>query len=264
MRRDLIYQVNKRYYDSPGVPESYAKRTGLFKGEEIIISRLYSEIKDKPILDIGVGPGRTTPYLCSLSGQYVGIDYSENMLKPCRASYADIPLLLCDARDLCFKSGSFDAVFWFFNGIDDVDQEHRGRILREACRVLNQNGYFVFSSHNLDTKIKPAYVFSGLVFPGNRIEFIKANSVRIKRYIFGIFNHLKNKKHERRGDQYSIINDQANSYRLLTYYTKKENQVRDLEASGFCNIEMFGRDGSFIEKNQPCADDLIYYVARKR
>jgi hypothetical protein len=62
----------------------------------------------------------------------------------------------------------------------------------------------------------------------------------------------------------TIVNDQTNDFRLLTYYIKKEHQIRQLEDVGFSGVEMVSLDGSFIDLNEPCEDHWIYYIARKR
>ncbi len=258
-----MYKINKDHYAEPGVAQGYAKRTSLFKGEEVIISYLYQEMRDKFILDIGVGPGRTTPYLSALSQHYVGIDYSENMLRPCQARYPEAHLLLCDAKHLCFKDKGFDVVYFCWNAIDDADHEDRLRMLHEIHRVLRNNGIFFFSAHNLESKLRSAYRFRGFVFSPNPVKLVKENVIRVASYGLGILNHLKMRKHERHERHYSILNDRSHNYRLLTYYISRKKQVRQLEQAGFCQIEMVRMDGSFVDLSEPCEDDWIYYLARR-
>jgi ubiquinone/menaquinone biosynthesis C-methylase UbiE len=259
-----MQDVIKREYDAPGVPESYARNTKLSRAEEFIFSYLSDEIKDKAILDIGVGAGRTVPYLTAHTDNYTGIDYSENMLRHCRAKYRDVNLLLCDARSMvAFEDEDFDAVFLCFNAIDDADHEDRNRILAEVHRVLKKNGVFVFSTHNLDSKRRSAYKFRGFVPAQNPIELIKKNSVRIKRYFTGILNHHRNQRNEVHEQHFSIINDPSHNFSLMTYYIKKESQIRQLEDAGFSEVEMVDEQGSFISANQDCRHGWIYYICRK-
>jgi SAM-dependent methyltransferase len=101
------------------------------------------------ILDIGVGGGRTTPYLAQLSHHYVGIDYSEEMVRACRSKYPSQRFELCDAADLTiFDDATFDAVIFTFNGVDTLGPEGRSRCFSEVARVLADDGKFIFSSHN--------------------------------------------------------------------------------------------------------------------
>jgi len=254
MQKISMSEANKRAYDTPGGPESYARHTSLLRAEEFIFSYLYEAIKDKAILDIGVGAGRIVPYLSGLSKDYTGIDYSENMLKYCRAKYTDAKLLLCDARNMdVFEDRAFDVVFFGWNAIDDADHGDRTRMLREIYRVLRKDGLFVFS----------AFKFRGFVPARNTVESIKQNAIRIKRYFMGILNHLHNKRREVHEKEYSIINDPSHSFSLLTHYTRKENQVRQLEDMGFSKVEMIDERGSLIGIDQDCRDGWIYYICRK-
>jgi len=264
MKRVSMQEVSRREYDAPGTPESYARNTELLRAEEVILSYLSHEISGKAVLDIGVGAGRTVPHLTAYTEHYTGIDYSENMLRHCRAKYGRARLLLCDARDMSvFEDGAFDAVFLCFNAIDDADHEDRERILGEVHRVLKRNGVFVFSAHNLAFARRSAYRFRGFVPGGDAFELVKKNSVRVKRYFTGILNHLRNKRHEVRGEHYSIINDPSHNFRMLTYYISKEKQVSQLAAAGFSEVEMVDEKGSFIKLNQDCRDCWIYYICRK-
>src|SRR5690606_12109488 len=107
------------------------------------------EMAGKRILDIGVGGGRTTPYLLDVSRDYIGVDYAPKMIKKCRAQYPSVTFEVCDARDLShFGPASFDLIFFSFNGIDYVDHADRIKILCEVRRVLTDQGAFVFSAHN--------------------------------------------------------------------------------------------------------------------
>ena len=102
------------------------------------------------ILDIGVGGGRTTPYLSRLASRYVGVDYSEEMIGACRSKFPELEFRVADASDLSvFPDACFDAIVIAFNGLDCVfPEERRWQCLRECRRVLRTGGVLVFSSHN--------------------------------------------------------------------------------------------------------------------
>lgn len=264
MEPTYMSEAIKRAYDAPGAAESYGRNTSLFKAETVILSYLSEELRDRVILDIGVGTGRTVPYLSSLSKDYTGVDYSERMLKYCAAKYNETKLLLCDARNMSiFGDGTFDVVFCCWNMLDDANHQDRCRMLREIHRVLKHRGLFIFSAHNLDFKRRSAYKFRGFVSGPHAFDLIKKNAVRIIRYFKGIRNHRHNRIYEEHTRGYSIVNDPSHGFSLLTYYIKKENQVRQLEQMGFSEIQMVGEDGSFISLDQDCRDGWIYYICRK-
>jgi SAM-dependent methyltransferase len=263
MKSSYVSAVNKNYYDSPGVPESYARRRFLFAPEQTILDRLSGVLKGKAILDIGIGPGRTVPYLSALTPRYVGIDYSPNMLGPARREFPNLCLVHGDARRLSFADGSFDAVFFSWNAIDDVGHDERLVILAEVRRVLVADGYFVFSAHNLAAPRRSPYAFRGFVTSPDPVAAIRENAARIGRHVRNIVNHLRNRPREVRAERYSIINDQAHGYRLLTYYITRGNQVRQLAEAGFDRAEILNQHGAYITADDPCDDGWVYYVVRK-
>jgi len=101
------------------------------------------------ILDLGVGAGRTTPYLSAIASRYVGVDYSEEMIRACRNKFPHLQFNVADAADLSqFADASFDAVVFSYNGIDCLALDKRESCLRECHRVLKAGGVCIFSTHN--------------------------------------------------------------------------------------------------------------------
>lgn len=258
-------QQIKAHYDDPKVVAAYGRQAALLPSEAFILSQLAEELRGKAMLDIGVGTGRTTPYLLALTDQYIGIDSSEKMLEECRRRNPGVQLRHCDARDLSiFSSGSFDFVLFAFNAIDDLDHEGRLRSLGEIFRVLRPGGLFVFSAHNLDAERRSAFAFRGFDFSGGPLRFIRNNALRLKRYGAGIINHLRMRSQERYGQGYALLNDSSYSFRLLAYYVQKEQQLEQLRAAGFSDLQMVGADGSWIHPGEHRKDGWIYYLARKK
>ena len=70
-------------------------------GERVAIAAIREEVRGKPILDLGVGTGRTIPLFAPLTHDYRGIDYLQAMVDECRARYPAARVDLGDARDLC-------------------------------------------------------------------------------------------------------------------------------------------------------------------
>lgn len=253
---DFFSRSIKAYYDSPGVPAVYAASSGLLAAERFILAHLAGELRGGAVLDIGVGPGRTTPYLRAACGRYVGIDYSANMLHLGRVRHPDAELLLADARRLCFPAASFDAVF-FCNAIDDVGHEDRLRILAEVHRVLKAPGIFVFSVHNLATERKSPWALP-------RLTASPRDSARaLRKYVAGVVQHLRLSRHQRRGNGYAVTTDGYFEYGLLTYYVTREAQRRQLTEIGYSGIQEVGADGSLLTPGAPCRDAWISFIARK-
>jgi len=102
------------------------------------------------VLDLGVGTGRTTPWLAAQADEYVGLDYSPRMIGVFRQLFPDLEARVGDAADLSqFDDGRFDAVVFSFNGIDYLHPAaKRDTCLTEIARVLSPRGVLIFSSHN--------------------------------------------------------------------------------------------------------------------
>jgi SAM-dependent methyltransferase len=102
------------------------------------------------ILDLGVGAGRTTPFLSQLASRYVGLDYSKTMIQVCQAKFPHLVFAVADAADLSqFSDSAFDAVIFSFNGVDYLFPDEKPLACFTECRrVLKDHGVFIFSSHN--------------------------------------------------------------------------------------------------------------------
>jgi ubiquinone/menaquinone biosynthesis C-methylase UbiE len=259
----LIYELNRQYYEAPGVAERYARDTQLFPVEEVLLRELRASVENRRVLDIGVGAGRTTPHLRRLTSRYIALDYSPRMLGSCKQAHPDCNLLLCDARSLSFASDSFSAVFIFYNAIDDLSHSDRLRVLGEAYRILSPGGVFVFASHNLDTHRKSAFRFSGFVSRGHWLATLRENRRRFLKYFGDIVRHLRKRSYEEHTPDFSIVNDQAYGYRLLTYYIRRDRQIEQLHRAGYQRVQAFDGKGQLLTGDEVSREMNIHYVGWK-
>jgi len=173
------HTTNLGIYRAPEIVAHYAGLSYLTAAE-----RLLFETHIKPgaaLLDLGVGGGRTTPYLSSVASTYVGVDYSEEMVRVCRTKYPLLQFEVADASDLsAFASGSFDAIVFSFNGIDYlVPDEKRHQCLRECHRLLKPGGTLIFSSHN------PRSLVVGWHWDWDRLRTMANKASAGRRLLFG-------------------------------------------------------------------------------
>lgn len=120
-------------------------------GERAALCAARIEIEGKPILDLGVGTGRTIPLLAPFTRDYRGVDYLSSMVAACRSRHPDVRVELGDARALTgMPGGHFGLVCFSFNGVDAVAHEDRRKVLCEMRRVLRDDGVAVFSTLNID------------------------------------------------------------------------------------------------------------------
>jgi SAM-dependent methyltransferase len=140
---------NQNTFSNAAVAQHYVSMTSLFPPEARALDKIRSVVKGRPIMDIGVGSGRTTPYLLELSKDYVAIDYSPEMIARCRTRFPGVKFEVGDARRLeGYPTGYFGLLLFSFNGLDYVQHPDRMQILRECHRVVRDDGWFLFSSHN--------------------------------------------------------------------------------------------------------------------
>jgi SAM-dependent methyltransferase len=153
-----LHTANRRIYSIPEVAAHYAALEYLTPCERFLFDRHITP--QTAILDVGVGGGRTTPYLSQVASHYVGLDYSEEMVKICRKKFPQLKFSVADASNLAeFQDASFDVVVMSFNTIDYLlPDEKRQQCLEECRRVLRNGGVLIFSSHNpRSILVRPAW-----------------------------------------------------------------------------------------------------------
>jgi ubiquinone/menaquinone biosynthesis C-methylase UbiE len=144
----LTAETNLQTYEAAAVASHYASLNYLTPCEQLLFD---SYIKaESAILDLGVGGGRTTPWLASRAARYVGVDNARAMVEACQAKFPELQFVVCDASNLsAFADESFDVVVFAFNGVDYVvPAAARLACLEHIHRVLKPDGVLIFSSHN--------------------------------------------------------------------------------------------------------------------
>lgn len=189
---------NQATWKAPDVVDEYARACDLQPPEGAVLELLRDRLPDMSMLDLGVGGGRTTLHFADRVKEYVGLDYSEEMIAACRRRFAisevkpaALSFIVGDARALArFPASYFDFILFSFNGIDYVSARQRPAVFREVRRVGRNQGLFFFSTHNLQAL-----------------------------HTFGD----KFKLHDR-----VIINDGVHGGRLRTYYVRPAVQLKEL------------------------------------
>lgn len=111
----------------------------LFIAEKKILSKL--NLKNKEILDVGIGTGRTTNYLIKQSTKYIGIDYSPEMIKSAKKKFPKINLHVEDIRKIKYKN-KFDFAFFSYNGIDYLKNKERHHAFLKLHASLKKTDIF--------------------------------------------------------------------------------------------------------------------------
>lgn len=254
----MLMENNKRSYERREVAEKYAI-THLQNAEALILAKYADKVLGKRILDLGCGGGRTAFFLMQLSRDYVGVDYSEQMVNVCTRRFPGREFHVCDARDLSrFKDGSFDFVLFSFNGLDSVDHVGRLKVLAEIHRVMDDQGLFVFSSHNVNCGDKDRAPRMEFCYNPRRLA---GNATRYLRQVRNRKRLMKKVVHT---PDYSILNDPAVDWSLLNYYISVPGQVKQASRAGFEIIDIWDCEGRQLARDDVSGKATwVYYVATK-
>lgn len=235
------------------------RNKSLQKPEQTILNIFRNELKEMKMLDIGVGDGRTTLHFANLTKEYIGIDYSEQMIKECKKEFKNkknIHIKIMDARNLkTLKENYFDLVLFSFNGIDYMNHKDRIKTFQEIKRVLKNNGNFIFSTHNLNS-LDNLY---NIKYTKNSIQLIRRT---LKHFILTLLNGSIKKI---RNKETTYIRDGAHKFKLKNYYITPTFQIQQLEKLGFENIKLFSlSNGQLIDNSnlKEIEDSWIYYVCK--
>ena len=252
-------EANKKSYNSPVLAEGYAQWDILRDPEKTILDFLKTKPSFRRMLDIGVGGGRTTKYFTEICKEYIGIDYSENMIKACRKKFQKLDktsFAVIDARNMSvYKDNCFDFVLFSHGGLDAVEDEDRMRILHEIWRVTRNGGYFFFSSYNLDA-----------MFQFCRVKLSKNPKVFAKMLVSLLLVRLSNQKMWKhvRGKQSSLehtmFNIGGHEWGFKTYFIKSKAQYTQLRESSFENIRIFDLQGKEIKYFQNTTSIELHYL----
>ena len=259
--RDCIAKMltNDSVYRSPRVIDRYkqAALAGLTAPEKYCLSQVPFSSRHS-ILDIGVGTGRTTGPLSKMFEQYIGIDYSENMIAAAKLSHPNADLRAMDARRLEFTQ-QFDCVMFSFNGIDYVTYSERQSIFRMITNVVRSEGYFIYSTHNLQNKRVASWLKYLLVkelFQPWR-SFLKPRKIR------PIANRLINfwRQSGNQNQPFAYVNDHGDEFALSTTYVNIPEEIKLLEQHGFTVVATIGNTKQIAEYNGD--NSWVYILSRK-
>ena len=246
---------NNITYSSEKVVDHYLKEEALQKPEKQILELLRNKLSNMKMLDIGVGGGRTTLHFASLVKEYTGIDYSEKMIEVCRNKFSNYTFHTADARDLrMFAENEFDFILFSFNGIDYVSYDDRVNALKEIKRILKPNGYFAFSSHNLQALSK----WGRIPFSFNPFALVENIKIHYKRKSINNFklNNLQDLN-------YLTVNDGAHDWQLETCYVTPSFQAKIIKEIGYNNLKIFDLKNGMemsTETAKRCSDNWLYYL----
>lgn len=259
--------INRETWKLPSTVRDYERLEGWTDpGEQAAVDHVAAEMRSKPILDIGVGAGRTTGILQAISTDYIGIDYTLEMVDACRSKHPHARIFHRDARDLsAFADDQFALVVFSFNGIDSIDFADRQKTLREVYRVLQPGGLFIVSGHNRDG---PGYAEKPrlqLCFSWNPLK-LGWRVLQLARSIpRSYFNRRQFSAFNESHTEWALVNCAAHDFGIVAMYTTFNEQKQQLKAAGFETEQVWDNvSGNKVTDGQDVSQVWwFHYLARK-
>jgi SAM-dependent methyltransferase len=258
---------NRRAYQSPDTVELIRRRAGwIDAAERLMINKVADEVRARPILDIGVGGGRTAWMLRPLSPEYVAVDYSPEMVEACRAEYPGLDVREGDARDLSqFADGTFALVFFSFNGIDVLDHAGRLETFAEIRRVLQPGGVLLYSTGNKNGSLYGHHPWTRAQAQGSRfarfvrfVRFVLRLPPSLPRYRRSYRNWWRQRRFTEDHGAWALCTSRAYEFAIVAHWTRPSTEHHALESVGFSVEETMSFDGSPVTDDATTA--LYFYV----
>ena len=229
-------------------------------GERVAIESIRERVHGKPILDLGVGLGRTIRILKPLTTDYRAVDYMPLMVETCRERHPEAHVEVGDARDLAgLPSEYFGFVQFSYNGIDAVSAADRKLVLRAVRRVLAPGGTFLFSTLNLDGpgfRARPWHI-------QKRDAWSLARAARWMPR--DVINWLRLRKLTERGPGHAVAALSAHHWSIVAHYTSLERQLDELVREGFVHDAVYdNQEGARVSVGDDTSRfDWFHFVATR-
>ncbi|MGV3658724.1 MAG: class I SAM-dependent methyltransferase [Prosthecobacter sp.] len=254
--------LNKEFYLHETAAAWYATKEFVLPEEQAFLDAYSAEITGKAMLDIGVGAGRSTRFLLPLSQDYIGVDYSPDMIAAASRRFPGTRLEVRDARDLsAYATGQFDFVMFSFNGMDCLSHEGRLEALAEIVRVLKPGGLFAFSAHNRARPQSKPWAMANLNLSKRPDRMLR----NLLEYLGDIRNWARSRQYAVETPTHALRHDSGNHFKVPMYYIEKQAQVRQLQELGLTVEVIFDAQGRKSEA--AVADPVspwIFFACRKQ
>lgn len=239
------------------------------KGELRTLMSIAPEVRNTPILDVGIGTGRTTSLLRLLTDDYVGVDYVPVMIEQAKAAYPGIDLRVGDVLDLHeFGDDSKQLVLFSYNGLDSLDDDSRPAAIANMARVTAPGGFLVYSTLNLESghhlrrPWTPAQRLNEKGFEGVLLWAFRTFRLAVQLPLH-MLNRYRNMKLSKRGDGWASEPSPGSGWRLILHFTTLARAKKEVAAAGLTLERVITVDGVDITDRDTTDALYFYLIARK-
>ncbi len=239
-------------------------------GERLGICTIADEVRGQPVLDLGVGAGRTTWLMRLLTDDYVGVDWSPEMVAACRAGAPGLDVRQGDARDLSFlRDASIKFVFFSYNGIDYNDHDGRVQAMAEISRVLRPDGILAYSTLSKNGSLygeRPWTLGSGQAGHSHVrsvVSFLVHLPTRLPEYRTRYANWWTNRNKAKDHGDWAIA-PTAHLDFALVHFTTIAAERSLLDSAGLAISRIFTRDGLLVDVNASTVETPWFFVVARK
>ncbi|MDQ6839396.1 MAG: class I SAM-dependent methyltransferase [Actinomycetota bacterium] len=264
--------VNRSTFRASHVVDAFRSNDGFLDvGERLALEEVAAEVRGSPVLDLGVGTGRTTSLLALLSDDYVGVDYSSEMVSVCQRLHPAADIRVGDARRLTgVPSDHFALVLFSNNGIDAVDRPGRRDILAECYRVLRPGGVAVIATLNVhgvsfgELPWQMHRPHQPIRIDPKKIAYTIGNTaLHPQRRVLSYLNWVRRRK-VTAGDGWCYGPLKAHDFGLVVHFTALWRAHQDLADAGLTERTTYACDGRRADDGEELEEaDAFVIVASK-
>lgn len=130
-------RITKEFYNKNA--EKWATTHFTLDYWEDVFKRFQGFLSKGKILDIGCGPGRDAHFFVNSGYEYIGIDFSKELIKVARDKNPEVDFQIMDMNNLKFPEDSFDG-FWAVASLLHIPKDKINIPLVEIYRILKPRG----------------------------------------------------------------------------------------------------------------------------
>ena len=237
-------------------------------GERTVLTAIADEVRGRPILDVGVGTGRSAWLLHLLTDDYLGIDYESRMITLARQQHPQLRLRCMDARDLHeLADDTFAMVFFSHAGLDSLDHEGRAQALREFARVTAPGGLVVYSTLNRDGEFfhqGPGPVLLADRSPATSLaRFAARATLHPRRHVAAFRNVREHRSVFVDASDWAVDTMPTHDWRLVVHYVTVRHAVAEAASAGLTVTQLVSREGATLSPEENATSTAWFHVVAR-